>query len=175
LNMLSDSELVANLAYYEALYNSSSNDMRTTLLCSKASILEVCGWVEQAMDLLVSESANRCSLSTNRIKWIDEKYIQTTYGFSYKKHFEKMIVSVVGYRLLEIAEKAAGAQFLVMTGTLTSITPLRNHYAHTHFDLLNPYPKNMTSIPAPTTMKNHAQNANLGLKALEDQLISLGC
>jgi hypothetical protein len=173
--MLPDSELFANLAYYEALYNSSAHDLRTTLLCSKASILEVCGWVEQAMDLLVLESANRCSLSPNRIKWIDERYIQTTNGFSYQKHFEKMIVSVVGYRVLEVAEKAAGAQFQVMTGTLTNITPLRNHYAHTHFDLINPYPKNMTSIPAPTAMKNHAQNANLGLKALEDQLIILGC
>lgn len=173
--MLSDSELVANLAHYEVLYDSTSHDLRTMLLCSKASILEVCGWVEQAMDLLVLETATRCSLSSNRIKWIDEKYIQTTNGFSYQKHFEKMIVSVVGYRVLEVAEKAAGAQFQVMTGTLTNITPLRNHYAHTHFDLTHPFPKNMTGIPAPTTMKNHAQNANLGLKALEDQLIRLGC
>ena len=173
--MLSDSELTANLAYYEMMYNASSHDLRTMLLCSKASILEVCGWVEQAMDLLVIEAANRCSLSPGRIKWIDEKYIQSTHGFSYQKHFEKMIVSVVGYRVLEDAETKAGGVFPVMNGSLTYLTTLRNYYAHTHFNLANPFPKNMTSIPAPTAMKQHAQNAICGLTALEQQLIISGC
>lgn len=173
--MLSDIELRANLDHYEFVYNAPSSNTRISLLCSKASILEVCGWVEQAMDLLVIEAANRCKLSSDRIKWIDEKYIKNTNGFSYQKHFEKMIVSVVGYRVLEDAERKTGSVFAVMNGSLSSLTPLRNHYAHTHFDLLNPYPKNMTSIPAPTAMRQHAQNAIAGLTALEQQLVFLGC
>ena len=173
--MHSDTELAANLAYYEVTYNASLYDLRTMLLCSKASILEVCGWAEEAMDVLVIEAANRCSLSAARVKWIDKQYVQNTNGFSYQKHFEKMIVSVVGYRILETAEMAAGGVFPAMNGSLTFLTQLRNHYAHTHFNLANPFPKDMTSIPAPTAMKQHAENVTAGLKALEQQLIVLGC
>jgi hypothetical protein len=173
--MLSDSELLANLAHYEEIYNSSSFDLRITLLCSKSSILEVCGWVEQAMDLLVTESASRCGLSNSRITWIQDNYIKRNYGFAYKKHFEKMITSVVGYAMLEKAEMNAGGAFITMVGVLNTLTPLRNHYAHTHFELMCPYPKNLTVVPAPSTMKSHAANTFAGLKALEDQLILLNC
>lgn len=178
--MYSNLELTANLAYYEAryyeaTYNSSAQDLRTMLLCSKASILEVCGWVEEVMDLLVREAAQRCSLSAARLKWIDTEYVRPTYGFSYQKHFEKMIVSVVGYRVLETAEGNVGAELPVMNGSLTFLTPLRNYYAHTHFNLTNPFPKDMSSIPAPTATTQHAYNVVAGLTALENQLIVLGC
>lgn len=173
--MLSDSELLANLAHYEKIYNSSTLDLRITLLCSKASILEVCGWVEQAMDLIVTEAAARCSLSNQRIKWIQERYIKNTHGFTYQNHFEKMITSVVGYVVLEKAEKNAGTAFIAMTAALTTLTPLRNHYAHTHFDSNCPFPDGLGSIPAPSAMKNHAQNTFEGLRALEDQLKLLNC
>lgn len=178
--MYSNFELTANLAYYEAryydaTYNSSSQDLRTMLLCSKASILEVCGWVEEAMDLLVRDAAQRCELSAARLKWIDKEYVRPTYGFSYQKHFEKMIVSVVGYRILETAERNVCSELPAMNGSLTFLTPLRNYYAHTHLNLTNPFPKDMTSIPAPTAMTQHANNVVAGLSALENQLMVLGC
>jgi hypothetical protein len=144
-------------------------------LCSKASILEVCGWIEQAMDLVVSETATRCALSPARIKLIDDNYIDRTYGLSYQNHFEKMMISVVGYRVLEDAERRAGSAIPTMTGALTYLTKLRNYYAHTHFDMNNKFPKNMTAIPAPTATRAYAQTAIAGLTALELCLISLGC
>jgi hypothetical protein len=173
--MLSDAALKVNLQYYEGIYNAAPHDLRVMLLASKASILEVCGWVEQAMDHLVFEAANRCSLSRKRIDWLKESYINKTYGFTYQNHFEKMIVAVVGYRILEQAEVNAGGVVPTMNGSLSQLTPLRNHYAHTHFDLANPFPKNMSAIPAPTTMSSHAQKAVDGLTELENQLIALGC
>lgn len=173
--MLEDTELMANLAYHEQTYNSSTHDLRIMLLCSKASILEVCGWIEQAMDLVVSDTAQRCVLSPARIKLIGDNYIDRTYGLSYEKHFEKMMISVVGYRVLEAAEHQAGNAIPVMTGALTFLTKLRNYYAHTHFNMSNPFPKNMNAVPAPTTTRAYAQTAIAGLTALEQGLISLGC
>lgn len=173
--MLADSELMVSLTYHEQTYNASTQDLRIMLLCSKASILEVCGWIEQAMDLVVAEAAQRCALSQARIKLIDENYIGKTNGFSYQGHFEKMMVSVVGYRMLEAAEKQAGIAIPAMDGALSFLTKLRNYYAHTHFNMGKPFPKNMTSIPGPTATRGYAQTAITGLTALEQGLISLGC
>lgn len=173
--MLAESELMANLDYHEQTYNSSTHDLRIMLLSSKASILEVCGWIEQAMDLIVAEAAQRCALSQPRIKLIDEAYIGRTNGFSYQGHFEKMMVSVIGYRMLEAAEKQAGNAIPAMDGALTFLTKLRNYYAHTHFNMTNPFPKNMTGIPGPTATKGYAKTAIDGLTALELGLINIGC
>lgn len=173
--MLDDSELMASLAYHEQTYSSSTHDLRVMLLCSKASILEVCGWIEQAMDLVVSESAQRCTLSPARIEHVESNYIGKTSGFSYQHHFEKMMVAVVGYRVLEQAENRAGAAIAAMDGALTYLTKLRNYYAHTHFHMGKPFPKNMTSIPSPTATRGYAQTAIAGLTALEQGLINVGC
>lgn len=173
--MLTDSELMANLEYHERTYNAANGDLRVMLLCSKASILEVCGWLEQAMDMIVSDAAKRCALSVARIKLINKDYIRKTNGFSYEGHFEKMMVSVIGYRMLEAAEIQAGSAIQAMDGALTYLTPMRNYYAHTHFNITSPFPKDMTSIPGPTATRSYAQTAIVGLTALELALIKLGC
>jgi hypothetical protein len=173
--MLNDSELMATLNFHEQTYSSSNGDLRVMLLCSKASILEVCGWIEQAMDLVVAESAKRCTLTPTRIAHVETNYIGKTSGFSYQLHFERMMVAVVGYRILEQAETQAGAAISAMQGALTYLTKLRNYYAHTHFHMDNPYPKNMTGIPAPTATRGYAQTAVAGLTALEQGLTNLGC
>ena len=173
--MLSAVELIENLDYYDAVYSNASGNIRPMLLASKASILEVCGWVEQAMDGLVADTGVRCALSQIRNDQVKRKYIEKTYGFVYEQHFERMLISVVGYRILEKVEATAGQALSTMTGTLSSLSPLRNHYAHTHFDSNSPYPKNMTGIPAPTLMRQYANDASAGLSAIENALIALGC
>ncbi len=127
------------------------------------------------MDSIVSESAQRCALSQARIERINQNYIKRTSGFSYQGHFEKMMISVVGYRMLEAAENRAGSVIQAMDGALSYLTPLRNYYAHTHFNMGSPYPKNMTGIPGPTATKAYAQTAIVGLTALEQAIIDLGC
>jgi hypothetical protein len=173
--MLSDLQVKDNLTYYIAQYNMSFTNQRAMLLYSKASILEVCGWTEEAMDKLVLDSATRCRLSSARISDIEKKYIQNTYGFTYKKHFEKMIVSVLGYQVLQVAENNC-VQFLPsMHASLNELTPLRGYYAHTHFDLTSPYPGTRTNIPTPSIMQSHLNNIQLGLTELESELKNLNC
>ncbi len=173
--MLSDLELQNNLAYHQQVYANCNYDPRITQLSSKSSILEVCGWVEQAMDLLVRDTANRCKLSPKYISLVDKKYIEKTYGFEYRKHFEKMLIAVVGYRILEQAETRAGNDLIKMESILSDLSKLRNHYAHTHFDINSPNPQGYISIPTPTVMINHAKIAANGLTALEVSLIHLQC
>lgn len=174
--MLSSTELKLNLQFHEIAYNSSGGDLRIALLHSKASILEVCGWVEEVMDDIVLCSANRCCLPPERISQIKSNYIKPTYGFDYKRHFEKMLSAVVGFVVLEKVENQVGVLMMQqLTGTLTNLIPLRNHYAHTHFNLGNPYPPNLTSVPTPSVLKQFALTAENGLQALEAGLIANGC
>lgn len=173
--MLSVLELQNNLAYHKHVYANCNYDPRITQLSSKSSILEVCGWVEQAMDLMVRDTANRCNLSPRYITQVEEKYIEKTFGFEYRKHFEKMLIAVVGYRVLENAETLAGNDLIKMESTLSVLSKLRNHYAHTHFDISNPNPQGYSGIPTPTVMINHANIAVNGLTALENSLIQLSC
>jgi hypothetical protein len=173
--MLSDLELQSNLAYHQQVYAGCNYDLRITQLSSKSSILEVCGWVEQAMDLLVRDAVNRCKLSPKYSSHVDKKYIEKTFGFEYRKHFEKMLIAVVGYRILEKAEVLAGNDLIKMESILTDLSKLRNHYAHTHFDINDPNPQGYSSIPTPTIMVSHAKIAASGLLALEASLIQLSC
>lgn len=171
--MLSATQLLATLQHYDSVYTIPGNSNRILLLASKASILEVCGWVEQAMDQLVNECAVRCNLSQPRLNTVNA-FIKKNYGFQYEQHFEKMLISVIGFRQLEKAESTIQAQVVTLKGTLSHLTTLRNHFAHTHMDELNPAPPTLNSIPTPSTMIGHANTAHIGLSAIEARLQALG-
>lgn len=172
--MLSVAQLLQTLHYHQQIYNLPGSSNQIVLIASKASILEVCGWVEQAMDLLVNDCATRCGLSPLRLKSVNDQYVTPTYGFHYKKHFERMLISVVGFKVLERVEIAAPAEITALKGLLGDLNMLRNHYAHTHFDALSPYPEGRTSIPTPSVMIAHANTAKIGLNAIEVQLKATG-
>jgi|APGre2960657373_1045057.scaffolds.fasta_scaffold15536_3 hypothetical protein len=173
--MLSNAELIQNINVYQDQYNTAKN-LRELLLPSKAALLDVCGWLEEAMDQVVIECANRCMLSTQRLQLIQKEYVGKTYGFEYQRHFEKMLAAVVGFRILEQAERQMGLGTLMpFTSALSSLVPLRNHYAHTHLDAAKPYPKNVSSIPAPSALVPYVSQANTALQSIESALRGLNC
>lgn len=171
--MLSTAELLQNINVYQRYYN-AAQDMRELLLPSKAALLDVCGWLEEAMDRVVIDCANRCNLSALRLQSIQRDYVRRTHGFEYERHFEKMISAVVGFKVLEQAETQIGATTLTpFTAAISSLVPLRNHYAHTHLDTAQPYPQNVTSIPAPSALVPFVTQAEAAPWSLENALIGL--
>jgi len=126
------------------------------------------------MDLLVKECANRCGLSPQRLKDLEEIYVNPTYGFQYKKNFERMLIAVVGFPVLETVENSIPTQVTTLKVLLGDLTKLRNHYAHTHFDETSPYPQGRLSIPTPSVMIANANIAAIGLDAIELQLKAAG-
>ncbi|MDE2370693.1 MAG: hypothetical protein KGN16_17110 [Burkholderiales bacterium] len=172
---MSTTELLQNINVYQAHF-STAKDIRELLLPSKAALLDVCGWLEEAMDKLVADCAARCNLSPTRQQVVQRDYIRKTYGFEYERHFEKMLTSVVGFRILEEAEAQMGLTTLApFTAAVSSLVPLRNHYAHTHLDATQPYPKNITSIPSPSALVPFVNQADSALQALENALVGLHC
>jgi len=173
--MLSTVELRHNINVYKQQYTAAQS-LREMLLPSKAALLEVCGWLEQAMDHLVIDCSNRCQLSPSRLQSIQNDYVKKTYGFEYKRHFEKMLTAVVGFKVLEQVETQIGATTLTpFTASISSLVPLRNHYAHTHLDTAQPYPQNVTAIPSPSTLIQFVTQAESALISLENALIELNC
>jgi len=173
--MLSTVELLQNISVYQGYFNAAQN-LRELLLPSKAALLDVCGWLEEAMDRLVIDCANRCNLSSSRLQSIKRDYVRRTSGFDYERHFEKMLTAVVGFKVLEQAESQIGATTLTpFTSAISSLVPLRNHYAHTHLDTAQPYPQNITSIPSPSALVPFVNQAEAALKSLESALLNLHC
>jgi hypothetical protein len=173
--MLSTAELLQNINVYQGHFNAAQS-LREALLPSKAALLDVCGWLEESMDRVVIDCANRCHLSTTRLQSIQRDYVKRTYGFEYERHFEKMLTAVVGFKVLEQAEVQIGATTLTpFTSAISSLVPLRNHYAHTHLDTAHPYPQNITSIPSPSALVPFVNQAESALKSLESALITLNC
>ena len=171
--MLSTAELIQNITVYQGHYGAAQS-LRELLLPSKAALLDVCGWLEEAMDRVVIDCANRCSLSAIRLQSIQRDYVRRTHGFEYERHFEKMLIAVIGFRVLEQAETQIGATTLTpFTSAISSLVPLRNHYAHTHLDTAQPYPQNVTSIPAPSALVPFVTQAEAALLALENALLGL--
>ena len=172
--MLAAIQLFRNLNLHQKAFSEAAGDSRKELLSSKAAILDVCGWVEEAMDNLVLQTALRTALTPARITTVDEQYIKRTNGFHYSKHFEKMLISIVGYKVLEKIETTKAAEIAVLQGMLSQLTKLRNHYAHTHLNLNEPYPDGLSTIPTPSIMKDRALTALKGLTAIENELIREG-
>lgn len=85
--MISDAELQASLNYHENIFKTHPGDLRIMLISSKAAILEVCGWVEQAMDSIVLGAAQRCKLSQSRIAHVSNSYIKKNIWVSVRKSF----------------------------------------------------------------------------------------
>ncbi len=173
--MLSTVELLENIKVYQSHYAAAQN-IRELLLPSKAALLDVCGWLEEAMDSVVVDCARRCNLSRERLQSIQQQYVKRTYGFDYSQHFEKMLAAVIGFKTLEQAEAHMGLTTLTpFTSAVSSLVPLRNHYAHTHLDIAEPYPRNTSSIPSPSALLPFVTQAETALLALEDALFHLRC
>lgn len=171
--MLSTAELLQNINVYQAYYNAALS-IRELLLPSKAALLDVCGWIEEAMDKVVIDCAGRCNLSTDRLQSVQRDYVRRTHGFDYERHFEKMLTAVVGFKILEQAEAQIGPTTMTpFTAAISSLLPLRNHYAHTHLDTAQPYPQNITSIPAPSALVPFVNQVDSALIALENALLGL--
>ena len=131
--MLAITQLLLTLEHHDNQYKHPAATNRIALLASKASILEVCGWLEQVMDLLVKDCAIRCSLTAERIQSVDS-HVQKTHGFHYTKHFERMLIAVIGFKCLEQVETSVPLEIAKLKALFDDLSKLRNHYAHTHFD-----------------------------------------
>ena len=122
---------------------------------SKFACLELCGWIELAMDDIVIEYANNNLYESHNILYIKEKVIGNTFGFHYDNHFRPMIMRLVGLNYLELIESELNktGELDILKAELSTLWGIRKSAAHTTVTV-----GTAVSYNSPSIIKNHLDN-----------------
>jgi hypothetical protein len=122
----------------DRLYNTTPTAEATYY--SKLAIIELCGWIEQSMDMIADSFANR-KLKTLPYQSIYKSIKEKNYGFVYKEHFRKMLYQTIGLHQMESLEKKLNhtGSITVFQSELETLKILRNDAAHTYIDATKTY------------------------------------
>jgi 2-iminobutanoate/2-iminopropanoate deaminase len=159
--MVRKGDIAQNLKEIETLYNGSKSNKKKFYF-AKLAVLELCGWLEDAMDKVVLESAIRCISEAANRKSVEEK-IDRTFGFAYEKHFRPLLTYIVGMSRLEKVESEfdkVGA-LSKFRSTLTKLKDPRNIAAHTHSAGVLP------NIDAPSVVRQDLELLYRSLRQLD--------
>ncbi|TAE59559.1 MAG: endoribonuclease [Nostocales cyanobacterium] len=135
---------------------------------SKLALLELCGWIEQAIDEIVLRCAKRCIKNPDYLKVIQDD-VKKTSNFDYEKSFRDLLIKIIGLMNFEKLEKSVNPVSLaILKPKLNSLKPLRNSHAHTHIE-------NCTQIlNSPSVTKGYFIDIFNALKDYEQTLKRLG-
>lgn len=163
-----DQTLLALHTLFDAGLRTGCNVKTLNYYC-KLAVIELCGWIEQAMDDIVLASARRSSIAG--LASLEER-VKRTYSFDYEDAFRPLLLLLVGYRQCEFIEvKLQGtptSAFSTMQNSLSNLRPHRNTHAHTHLESGTP------QIMAPSNLRGQLKSIFKGLEELENELIALG-
>ncbi len=167
-SMIAKSSILRNLKTLEKLYDASPGN-RTGLLYSKLAILELCGWIEDTMDGMVTRSVTRRIKAVSVRDKFSEDVILHTYGFHYDKHFRQMLVYVIGeVTMLRVEKRLDQTKFQSLRSTLGSLRKSRDIQAHTHLRGGN------RRLDSPLVTKANFFRVYDGLVEMESKLKALG-
>lgn len=110
----------------------TSPELEYQIMYSKLGILELSGWVEEQFDRIVLHFIPE-KIQSHEICTILKDRIDRTYGFSYDKHFRKLLIIAVGtVRLLKIEEELnKDGSLSQLRSELETLHKQRNSAAHT--------------------------------------------
>ena len=161
--MVSKTSILENLGRMSTLFSKTSNP-KEALFYSKLAILELCGWIEESMDDIVKNYANRKLRNNDNLKFV-KGVIKNVHSFDYHNDFRKMLIPVIGLIRLEMLEsKVDQTKLDLMIAALNTLKTQRNPLAHTHI-------KGATlTIDAPSKTKQQVMYVYEGLKSIEHEL-----
>jgi hypothetical protein len=166
--MISSQYIVPSLQALDAAYHSAASADDAERF-AKLAIIELCGWIEEAMDSLVFECGNRHLEETINRDYCNQFIIDKTYGFEYKKHFRFMLIRLVGLISVESIEKLTDqAKSAAMISTLEALKVVRNQVAHTHLK------GTARTLDAPSVTTQRFQHVHDGLLDLDQTMLANG-
>jgi hypothetical protein len=131
--MIAQSYISENLRTLNRNYNKPSTTPKYALFYSKLAILELCGWIEETMDDIVTRCARRQLQDGKNRKYCATEIVKRTYGFDYHNNFREMLIQLLGLVNVEYIEKKVDpAKFASMTAALGALKAQRDAEAHTH-------------------------------------------
>ena len=160
--MVNKTTIARNLRELDSRYKRKSRNPRDPLYYSKLSLIELCGWIEVAMDSIIMDYARKHLKDAKNLKHVEDRIIQRTYSFTYNDHFRDMLIQVVGLPRVEQLESTLDpVKFELLKSSLGTLKAERDRAAHTHL-------ANVTqSLSAPSAINSHLQHVYSGLKDVE--------
>lgn len=130
---IAKTKILKTIDTLDKLYNKTNNP-NLHKYYSKLALLELCGWIEQAMDDIILKCAKRCLKQQNHIKIVQDD-IKRNSAFDYDNNFRNLLVKIIGFMNFEKLEKNVTPMSLSnLKSKLNSLKPLRNSHAHTHIE-----------------------------------------
>jgi len=160
---IQSSLITLNNLFEKFRYRRPNNSGMLVLWFSKLSILELCGWIEESIDLIILTEAKRRLNTLEKIKI--ETMVAKNSSFTYEKHFRKMLESSLGAVNVDNLENNLDvATFLKMKASLSTLKSNRDKLAHT-------FVKGVTTIiDAPSATIDHFKYVYTGLKEIEKHI-----
>ena len=161
--MIDPRPIARTLQFVETRFASATSPLELQLL-SKLALLELCGWIEEAMDdLLLTAARTRLRIPGN-LRTFEERTIDRNSSFEYEK-FRSMMVGLVGMVTVEMIESNADpAKLQLLRTTLGILKTPRNMEAHMHTA------GTMRRIDAPTLTRSRLAPVYKGLQEIEKLL-----
>lgn len=159
---VSKASIQKNLIQINDLYKNATSQTKAQFY-SKLAILELCGWIEESMDNIVSSCAKQHLEDSDNVEFVEEEIVRPTYGFKYGKHFRNMLIRTMGIINVERLERRLDkVKFHIMKSALGTLEQTRDRQAHTHI-------KGTTKrLAAPSVTQSQFQKVYDGLKDVED-------
>ena len=130
--MIAKSYILENLRSLDFRYR-KAHSAKEALFCSKLSILELCGWIEESMDDVVRRCATRHLQEQDNRDFCEREIIRKNYSFDYHLNFRSMLIRLMGLVAVEKLEKKVDPNIHAsMMAALSSLKTIRNAEAHTH-------------------------------------------
>lgn len=143
----------------------SSTDAQMPILLSKLGVLELCGWIETSVDIMLYEYVSSHVIDNDCKKGI-EKIINKNYGFHYDKNMFPLFCSVLGINNLEnILDVISPTDFFNLKSITEIYTTERNKAAHTDTPI-----GTTRSYKAPSNVLNDFNLIKPAIQTLENQI-----
>ena len=158
--MVDNTQIENNLTQIKALFQKHIGDDEAPYY-SKLAILEVCGWIEESIDDVVSGYANKYLREIKNLDFVKE-VVSLTYSFEYERNFRHLLIQVIGIINVEKLENNLDpVKFELMKSSLGTLKKYRDIHAHT-------YTKGVTkTMYAPSSAISHFKYVYQGLKDIE--------
>lgn len=163
--MITDLEVRANLESLDQQFQASTSNTES-LFCAKMAVIELCGWIEEAMDDIVMQCSARSLQKTKNHDYCLKTIVGRNSGFGYKEHFRRMLMQVIGLIGVEKVESATdAAKFSALRSELGNLKVIRNQVAHTYTKI-----SVQVTLTAPSSLIPRLTTVYNGLKEFDREI-----
>lgn len=160
-------EIDDTLRELDRWYNDLPGGTERPQLLAKLATLELCGWIEYRLDVLVRAAGMEVGLDE---EWVNSNVVKDNFGFTYRDHLRRMLARLIGefavLHLEQTFEEHSPGTLDQLKGALGTLRKNRDVLAHTYS--ANPVVRQQAALNAPSWAINQHRIIAKMLDQLQD-------